>query len=52
MTWLVKPSRATTSPVRQDMEMMLRMVGRGVNHTSNLTGGSLAVNIESGSVCE
>jgi hypothetical protein len=29
--WLVSPSRATESPVRQDMEMV-RMVGCGTSH--------------------
>lgn len=50
--WLVSPSRATASPARQDMEMMLGMVGCCTNHPLNLTEGSSAVNIESGAFCE
>ncbi len=51
MVWLVSPSRATKSPVRQDMEMM-SMVGCGTGHAFNVVGDGFVVNIELGAVCE
>jgi hypothetical protein len=50
---LISPSCATTSPARQDMEMMvLHMVGCCVSHSTNLIRGSSTVNVESGAICE
>lgn len=51
MVWLVSPSRATKSPVRQDMEMV-RMVGSGTSHAINVMGGGFVVNVEKGVICE
>ena len=49
---LISPSHATTSPARQDMEMMLRVVNSGANHSGNLTGSGTAVNVDTGADCE
>ena len=52
LDWLVSLSHATTSPARQDMEMMLRVVDSCANHSRNLTGRGTAVNVETGEDCE
>jgi hypothetical protein len=52
MGWLVSQSRAATPPVRQDMEMMLRVVGDCANHSLNLGRISSPVNIETCAFCE
>jgi len=52
LDWLVSLSHATTSPARQDMEMMLRVVGSDADHPDNLTESRTCVNIECGANCE
>lgn len=52
MIWLVSQSRATTPPVRQDMEMMLRMMGSGADHLWNVVEDTSPVNIETCWLCE
>ena len=51
MDWLVSPSRATKSPVRQDMEMV-RVVDSGTSHAINVMGDGFVVNVEKGVICE
>ncbi len=50
--WQVSQSRATTSPARLGMEMVLHVVGSCTNHSLNVVGDRSAVNVESGAFCE